>query len=157
MPVPPPHAPSISTKLPVDVLARICGAALAAADDSVSAASPAADGPLSLLVVDSHWHKAVSRVLYRELLLEDDDELLLLAAAAAAAELDSEAARPSEPSRDSRSPRVVQQLRAIMANPVYADSVRVLKVVPGLDAWRYASPDRSVETLSDVSLRSQVQ
>ena len=159
MPVPPPHTSSISSKLPLDVLQRICSVALI---DS-TASDPSLDrhvyhiSGLPLLVLDSQWHRACSRVLYREIVLKDDDELLLLAAA----EPDNDIAACSlpDPSRGSRSlARIVQQLRAIQTSDVYASSVKLLTIVPGREAWRYlpdCSPQLSTDTLPEVS-RSEI-
>jgi chorismate-pyruvate lyase len=105
-------------------------------------------------VLDSQWHRACSRVLYREIILEDDDELFLLAAAA---EPDSNIAACSlpDPSRGSRSlARIVQQLGAVQTSDVYASSVKLLTIVPGREAWRYlpdCSPELSTDTLPEVS------
>lgn len=151
MPIRPPHVASISLKLPVDILERICSAALVIGEPS-SAPSPAHDSsPLALLVLDSSWHKACSRVIYRQLVLEDDDELLLLAAAAAALDRETDAGSLPAGNRNSRSLKVVERLRAIAASQVYADSVRVLQIVPGRQAWRDPSPTLSLDTLAEVS------
>lgn len=180
---------SISDALGVEILGTICRAVLhetivpstttsRCKNSEASSSSPSeglgrlrsATPPSTLLVLDSRWHFAASRVLYETLTLPDDDEFLLLAVgdtsspqlpSAAAAQTDAEgpAAPPAE--ADARSSavlgRTTRQLSAINNNDVYAGSVRSLRIVPGKTAWRQAHEDLPSARSSRISSGSAVE
>lgn len=98
-------------RLPIEVLSLIVRHALA------DQHQPA----WKLLVLNSNWHAAAASVMYESLTLYDEDALLLLAS-----EPEDGASASAE-----RTPRLIGKLRAICgADPVYAKSVRSLRVIP---------------------------
>lgn len=176
---------SISDALGVEILEQICRAVLekkasstttARRSNSEASTSSPSDGsgrlrpgtpPSTLLVLDSRWHLAASRVLYETLTLPDDDDFLLLAAVdtssprlaagdGAQTEAEGPTCQPAE--TDARSSavhsRTTQQLRAVNDNDVYAGSVRSLRVIPGKTAWRQAQDDLPYERSASTSKSS---